>query len=73
MSIPTGEVRSGTVADYDDAAGYGELLDAAGERWWFHCTSIATGDRAIAVGASIRFRLQPGHLGRYEAIDVNEV
>jgi len=71
--VSIGEVRFGTVADYDDAAGYGELLDAAGERWWFHCTAIADGSRTIPVGTAVRFRLQPGHLGRYEAAEVNPI
>ena len=66
-------VRVGKVAEYDEAAGYGELVDSAGDRWWFHCTAIVDGSRSIAVGALVRFRLQPGHLGRYEATDVNSV
>jgi cold shock CspA family protein len=66
-------VLAGTVADYDEAAGYGELVDEAGERWYFHCTAIADGSRAIPVGSAVSFRLRPGHLGRYEAVDVNPV
>jgi ATP phosphoribosyltransferase-like protein len=73
VMVSIGEVRFGTVAEYDDAAGYGELADPAGERWWFHCTAIVDGSRTVAVGTSVRFRLQPGHLGRYEAADVNPV
>jgi cold shock CspA family protein len=62
--------RRGVVAGFDDAAGYGELADDDGGRWWFHCTAIADGSRRIPLGAAVRFRLAPGHLGRYEAIDV---
>lgn len=61
----------GVVADYDEARGYGELTQAGtGERWWFHCTAIADGTRTISAGDAVRFSLRPGHLGRYEAIDV---
>jgi cold shock CspA family protein len=62
--------RRGTVAAYDEAAGYGEVVEDGGPRWWFHCTAIADGSRTIALGAAVRFRLAPGHLGRYEAVDV---
>ena len=68
-----GPLLTGTVAEFDEAAGYGELLDEVGERWWFHCTAIADGGRTIAVGARVQFRLRPGHLGRYEAADVNPI
>jgi cold shock CspA family protein len=69
--IPRPASRSGTVAAYDEAAGYGELADADGARWWFHCTAIADGSRAIDVGAPVRFALAPGHLGRYEGVDIH--
>ena len=65
-------VRVGRVADYDEARGYGELVqESTGVRWWFHCTAIVDGSRRIDVGSTVRFRLQPGHLGRYEAADVH--
>jgi cold shock CspA family protein len=73
-TVDTTAVRSGVVATYDDAAGYGEISEGRegghGARWWFHCTAIADGSRAIEVGAAVQFRLTPGHLGRYEAIDI---
>jgi cold shock CspA family protein len=64
---------AGTVAAYDDAAGYGEIVDDEGVRWWFHCTAIADSSRSVPVGAAVRFRLVPGHLGRREAADVEPV
>jgi cold shock CspA family protein len=66
-----GSRLDGTVAAYDEAAGYGELVDRDGGRWWFHCTAIADGSRSIPVGAAVRFHLVPGHLGRHEAADVH--
>jgi cold shock CspA family protein len=63
--------RSGAVASFDDAAGYGELVeDGTAARWWFHCTAIADGTRTVVEGARMRFRLAPGHLGRHEAVDI---
>lgn len=60
-----GAARTGTVATFDEPAGYGTVADATGE-WFFHCTEIADGSRAIAVGAAVHFHLTPGHLGRLE-------
>ena len=59
--------RLGRVVAFDEAAGYGEVEDAAGDRWWFHCTGITDGSRSVPVGAAVRFALVPGRLGRWEA------
>ncbi|MCU0274044.1 MAG: cold shock domain-containing protein [Acidimicrobiales bacterium] len=59
--------RLGRVVAFDEAAGYGEVEDADGDRVGFHCTAIADGTRTVAVGAAVRFVLVPGHLGRWEA------
>lgn len=59
--------RVGRVVAFDEAAGYGEVEDADGDRVRFHCTAIADGTRTVAVGATVRFVLVPGHLGRWEA------
>jgi len=65
----------GTVVDFDEVAGYGHVAaedasDAAGGRWFFHCTAIADGTRSIEVGARVRFDVVAGHLGRWEATDL---
>jgi hypothetical protein len=39
----------------------------------FHCTQIADGSRSIAIGTAVRFRLEPGHLGRWEAAAIAPV
>jgi cold shock CspA family protein len=62
--------RQGAVTSFDEAAGYGELTESTGDVWWFHCTGITDDTRTIEVGAPVRFQLRPGHLGRYEAIDI---
>jgi cold shock CspA family protein len=63
--------RTGVVASYDDRAGYGEILDDDGRRWWFHCTAVADGSRTIIEQSTVCFQLAAGHLGRYEAVDLH--
>jgi cold shock CspA family protein len=62
--------RSGSVAAFDEAAGHGEVADAAGQRWFFHCTAIADGTRRIDEGAPVTFAVVAGRLGRWEADDL---
>jgi cold shock CspA family protein len=57
----------GTVTEFDAARGWGAVTGDDGRRAEFHCTQIADGSRAIAVGTAVRYRLEPGHLGRWEA------
>jgi cold shock CspA family protein len=57
----------GTVAEFDDAAGIGEVEAQDGTRYFFHCTQIADGTRTIAVGTAVEFDVAPGHQGRWEA------
>jgi CspA family cold shock protein len=61
------ESGTGTVVRFDEHRGYGEVRDAAGEEWFFHCTAIADGSRTIAEGTRVRFEVVPGHGGRWEA------
>jgi CspA family cold shock protein len=57
---------SGTVTEFDDAAGLGTVTADDGTAYPFHCTQIADGSRTIAVGTAVRFELI-ARLGRYEA------
>ena len=57
----------GTVTEFDAARGWGTVTGDDGARADFHCTQIADGSRSIAVGTTVRYRLEPGHLGRWEA------
>lgn len=62
--------RTGVVATFDDQVGAGTIVDdATGAPWWFHCTRIADGTRTIAIGAPVRFSLEPGPTG-LEAVAV---
>jgi len=69
LSAPLPARRQGRVVSYDDAAGFGEV-EAAGERFWFHCTQILDGSRHAEAGQPVGFRVVPGHCGRWEAAEV---
>jgi len=59
--------RRGKVTEFDAARGWGTVTGDDGTRADFHCTQIADGTRSIAVGTVVRYRLDAGHLGRWEA------
>lgn len=59
----------GRVSAFDDARGLG-TIESGDNAYPFHCTQIADGTRTIEVGADVTFELTPGHLGRYEATQV---
>ena len=59
--------RTGTVTEFDEPRGLGEVLDDEGTAWSFHCTAIADGSRTILVGTAVTFDVVPGRLGRWEA------
>jgi cold shock CspA family protein len=64
---------TGTVSEFDDAAGYGTVTDSSGRSWFFHCTAVADGTRTIDDGATVAFEVVPGRMGRWEAADVRPV
>lgn len=66
---------SGTVVEFDDAAGIGRVRDDGpdGETRFFHCTAIADGTRTIEVGAKVIYDVRPGHLGQWEAAAITRV
>ncbi|MDQ1567375.1 MAG: cold shock protein [Actinomycetota bacterium] len=69
--IPEGTViREGTVAAFDSRRGLGEIEGEDNRAYPFHCTKIADGTREIPVGAAVEFRVAPGPLGRWEAVEI---
>jgi cold shock CspA family protein len=60
----------GRVAAYDSRRGLGTIERDDGDRFGFHCTAIADGTRDIPVGATVTFRVVPGHLGTWEAATI---
>lgn len=81
MEISPGDVsgpgllgpHDGVVRSFDVPAGLGVVEDADGNAWMFHCTQIADGSRAIDPGASVRFEVRAGGIGRFEAFAVAAV
>ena len=59
-------MRDGTVTDFDESRGLGEVTDETGTLYTFHCVEIADGTRSIAVGTPVRFDVM-AKFGRYEA------
>jgi cold shock CspA family protein len=66
-------LRLGTVAEFDDDRGTGTITATDGPSYFFHCTAIADGSRTIDPGAPVQFRVVPGHLGQWEATDVEVI
>jgi len=63
---------NGTVAEFDEAKGYGTVRTEDGRDLFFHCTQIADGTRTIPSGAQVTFEIVPGHNGRWEATDIRK-
>ena len=61
---------TGTVAEFDEAKGYGTLRADDGRDLFFHCTQIADGTRTIPVGVNVKFEVIAGRNGRWEATDI---
>lgn len=64
---------TGVVADFDEHRGIGTVRSVDGRELFFHCTGIAGGSRTIGVGTKVAFSVVPGHRGRWEAADVEEL
>ena len=60
----------GTVTDFDEPVGLGEVRASDGSEYPFHCTAIADGSRDIDAGRRVTFRLIPSRIGRLEAIEL---
>jgi cold shock CspA family protein len=61
---------TGVVTAFDHAAGFGTVTADDGTPFFFHCTQIADGTRAIDVGRRVCFDVVPWHRGRYEAMNI---
>ena len=64
---------TGSVAEFDEHKGYGTVRSDDGDEYFFHCTQIADGTRTIGVGAPVTFEVTAGHLGRWEAVNLQPV
>ena len=61
---------TGTVAEFDEAKGFGTVRTDDGRNLFFHCTQIADGTRTIPVGVNVKFEVIAGRNGRWEASDI---
>ncbi len=61
---------TGSVTEFDERRGIGEIAGDDGAVYPFHCTVIADGSRTIAVGTAVEFERVPGHRGRWEAASI---
>jgi len=61
------------VVEWDEEVGVGAIAGDDGSSYVFHCTQIADGTRTIENGASVRFDVVAGHLGRWEATGVEKL
>lgn len=62
----------GKVIEFDEYVGLGEVEDANGVRYLFHCVEIADGSRTIEVGTDVEFDLLV-KFGREEAAQLRPV
>jgi CspA family cold shock protein len=59
----------GRVSAFDGLVGLGEITDADGAVWPFHCVEITDGSRSVEVGAAVEF-VPLAKLGRREASSI---
>ena len=57
----------GQVVAFDAHRGLGVVRDRDGTRYDFHCMLISDGSRTVPIGATVRYDIVPGALGRWEA------
>lgn len=48
---------AGTVTDFDEYVGLGEVTDPSGATYLFHCVEIADGTRSIEIGTDVDFEV----------------
>ena len=63
-------MERGSVVEFDQDKGFGQVESAAGQRLFFHCTAVADGSRTIPVGSDVVFEVAGGHGGAWEATSV---
>jgi CspA family cold shock protein len=56
----------GSVTEFDESRGLGEITDETGTVFTFHCVEIGDGTRSIAIGTPVRFDVTAKFV-RYEA------
>lgn len=67
------ETGTGVVGAFDEPRGLGIIRADDGVELPFHCTVITDGSRTIPEGTHVRYRVMPGHLGRWEATSIERL
>ncbi len=62
----------GVIESFDDRRGDGVVRSDGGERFYFHCVSIADGTRHIEPGVRVSGERFVGHVGRDEVVAVTK-
>lgn len=73
MNPPRFAHLRGTVASFDDRAGWGILRTGDSRELFFHCTQIADGTRTIPVGVAVEAECRPIGVGQWEAAGVRQL
>jgi hypothetical protein len=63
---------TGHVTQFDRRIGLGEITDASGRIWPFHCAMLTDGTRMIELGTAVQFRPQ-FHVVRDEAFEISSL
>jgi hypothetical protein len=63
----------GVVDSFDERRGDGEFVSDAGERFYFHCVSIADGSRTITPGSRAAGERRVGLRGRDEVTALHKL
>jgi hypothetical protein len=63
---------TGRVTQFDRRIGLGEITDAEGRVWPFHCAMLTDGTRMIELGTAVQFRPQ-FHVIRDEAFEISSL
>ena len=63
---------TGRVTQFDRRIGLGEITDAEGRMWPFHCAMLTDGTRMIELGTAVQFRPQ-FHVIRDEAFEISSL
>lgn len=63
---------TGRVTQFDRRIGLGEITDAEGRVWPFHCAMLTDGSRMIELGTAVQFRPQ-FHVIRDEAFEISSL
>jgi len=64
-------VLTGTVVEFGEHRGLGNVRGDDGRQLAFHCTSVADGSRQIEPDTSVAYTVVAGHHGQWEASDVS--